>query len=100
MLENGRETGELGRNISDYKALNDRQSLVKTVTPLKMNGRKMLISHMLIICRIWSMQNIKQQITYFTHGNELYANQYKGILQTGIMMNLSELKTILVTTMA
>ena len=53
-----------------YKALNDRQSLVRTVTPLSMNGRPVDFPY---VDYLPEMVNAKQKAAdfYFAHGNEL-----------------------------
>ena len=52
------------------KALNDRQSLVRTVTPLKMNGRSVDFSY---VDYMPEMVNAKRKAAdfYFAHGTEL-----------------------------
>ncbi len=61
-----------------YKALNDRQSLVRTVTPLNMNGRSVDFPYKDYIP---DMVNAKRKAAdfYFAHGNEL--------MKTGIKEN-------------
>jgi hypothetical protein len=53
-----------------YKALNDRQSLVRTVTPLKLNGRSIDFPS---IDFLPEMINAKRKAAdfYYAHGNEL-----------------------------
>lgn len=53
-----------------YKALNDRQSLVKTVTPLNSNGRSIDFPY---VDYVPDMVNAKRKAAdfYFAHGNEL-----------------------------
>jgi hypothetical protein len=53
-----------------FKALNDRQSLVKTVTPLNSNGRSVDFPY---VDYVPEMVNAKRKAAdfYFTHGNEL-----------------------------
>ncbi len=53
-----------------YKALNDRQSLVKTVTPLNMNGRPVDLQFADYIPEMVSAKR-KAADFYYTHGNEL-----------------------------
>ena len=59
-----------------YKALNDRQSLVKTVTPLNMNGTTVNYPY---IDYVPEMINAKQKAAdfYFAHGNELMKSGIK-----------------------
>lgn len=59
-----------------YKALNDRQSLVKTVTPLNMNGTTVNYP---FIDYVPEMINAKQKAAdfYFAHGNELMKSGIK-----------------------
>jgi hypothetical protein len=54
----------------NYKALNDRQSLVRTVTPLNMNGRSVDFPY---IDYMPEMINAKRKAAdfYYAHGNEL-----------------------------
>jgi hypothetical protein len=54
----------------NYKALNDRQSLVRTVTPLNMNGRSVDFPY---IDYMPEMINAKRKAAdfYYGHGNEL-----------------------------
>ncbi len=61
-----------------YKALNDRQSLVRTVTPLNMNGRSLDFPY---VDYIPDMVNAKRKAAdfYYAHGNEL--------MKTGIKEN-------------
>jgi hypothetical protein len=60
----------------NYKALSDRQSLVKTVTPLNMNGRSVDYPY---IDYIPEMVNAKRKAAdfYFGHGNELMKSGLK-----------------------
>jgi hypothetical protein len=59
-----------------YKALNDRQSLVKTVTPLNTNGRSVDFPY---VDYIPDMVNAKRKAAdfYYAHGNELMKNRIK-----------------------
>ncbi|HEX7492815.1 MAG TPA: hypothetical protein VF346_01240, partial [Bacteroidales bacterium] len=59
-----------------YKALNDRQSLVRTVTPLNMNGTTVNYPY---IDYMPEMINAKQKAAdfYFAHGNELMKSGIK-----------------------
>ncbi len=59
-----------------YKALNDRQSLVRTVTPLKSNGRTIDFPY---IDYMPEMVGAKRKAAdfYFAHGNELMKNGLK-----------------------
>ena len=60
----------------NYKALNDRQSLVRTVTPLKMNGRSVDFPY---IDYMPDMVNAKHKAAdfYYAHGNELMKSNNK-----------------------
>ena len=53
-----------------YKALNDRQSLVRTVTPLKWNGRSVDFPY---VDYVPEMVNAKRKAAdfYYAHGSEL-----------------------------
>lgn len=59
-----------------YKALNDRQSLVKTVTPLNMKGKSVEYSY---VDYMPDMVNAKQKAAdyYYNHGNELMKSGIK-----------------------
>jgi len=59
-----------------YKALNDRQSLVKTVTPLNANGRSVDFPY---VDYVPDMVNAKRKAAdfYYAHGNELMKNRIK-----------------------
>lgn len=59
-----------------YKALNDRQSLVRTVTPLSMNGRSVDFPY---VDYMPEMINAKQKAAdfYYAHGNELMKSGIK-----------------------
>jgi hypothetical protein len=59
-----------------YKALNDRQSLVRTVTPLNMNGRSVDFSY---VDYVPEMVNAKRKAAdfYFAHGSELMKSGLK-----------------------
>lgn len=59
-----------------YKALSDRQSLVKTVTPLNMNGRSVDFPY---IDYMSDMVNAKRKAAdfYYAHGNELMKSNIK-----------------------
>jgi len=59
-----------------YKALNDRQSLVRTVTPLNLNGRSIDFSY---VDYMPEMVNAKRKAAdfYFAHGNELMKSGIK-----------------------
>jgi hypothetical protein len=59
-----------------YKALNDRQSLVRTVTPLNMNGRSVDYPY---VDYVPEMVNAKRKAAdfYYTHGNELMKSGLK-----------------------
>jgi hypothetical protein len=59
-----------------YKALNDRQSLVRTVTPLNMKGRSV---DFLYVDYMSEMINAKQKAAdfYYAHGTELMKNGIK-----------------------
>jgi hypothetical protein len=59
-----------------YKALNDRQSLVRTVTPLNMNGRSIDFPY---VDYMPEMVNAKRKAAdfYFAHGNELMKSKIK-----------------------
>jgi hypothetical protein len=59
-----------------YKALNDRQSLVRTVTPLNMNGRSVDFPY---VDYMPEMVNAKRKAAdfYFAHGNELMKSNIK-----------------------
>ena len=59
-----------------YKALNDRQSLVRTVTPLNMNGRSIDFPY---IDYMPEMVNAKKKAAdfYYAHGNELMKSGIK-----------------------
>jgi hypothetical protein len=59
-----------------YKALSDRQSLVKTVTPLNLNGRSIDFPY---IDYMPDMVNAKRKAAdfYYAHGNELMKNDIK-----------------------
>jgi hypothetical protein len=60
----------------NYKALNDRQSLVRTVTPLKENGKTVDFP---TVDYLPEMINAKRKAAdyYFAHGNELMNNNQK-----------------------
>jgi hypothetical protein len=59
-----------------YKALSDRQSLVRTVTPLNMNGRSIDFPY---VDYMPDMVNAKRKAAdfYFAHGNELMKSNIK-----------------------
>jgi hypothetical protein len=59
-----------------YKALNDRQSLVRTVTPLSMNGRSVDFPY---VDYMPEMINAKHKAAdfYYAHGNELMKSGIK-----------------------
>jgi len=59
-----------------YKRLNDRQSLVRTVTPLNMNGRSVEYPY---VDYMGEMVNAKRKAAdfYYAHGNELMKNGLK-----------------------
>ena len=59
-----------------YKALNNRQSLVRTVTPLNMNGRSVDFPY---VDYLPEMVNAKRKAAdfYFAHGNELMKSDIK-----------------------
>ena len=59
-----------------YKALNDRQSLVKTVTPLNANGRSVDFPY---VDYVPDMVNAKRKAAdfYYAHGNELMKSSIK-----------------------
>ena len=59
-----------------YKALNDRQSLVRTVTPLKANGRSVDFTY---VDYVPDMVNSKRKAAdfYYTHGDELMKSGLK-----------------------
>lgn len=59
-----------------YKALSDRQSIVRTVTPLSMNGRSVDFPY---VDYMPEMVNAKRKAAdfYFTHGNELMKSGIK-----------------------
>jgi hypothetical protein len=59
-----------------YKALNDRQSLVRTVTPLNMNGRSVDFPY---VDYMPEMVNAKHKAAdfYYAHGNELMKSGIK-----------------------
>jgi hypothetical protein len=59
-----------------YRALNDRQSLVKTVTPLNANGRSVDFPY---VDYVPDMVNAKRKAAdfYYAHGNELMKNRIK-----------------------
>jgi len=59
-----------------YKALNDRQSLVRTVTPLNMNGRSLDFPY---VDYMPDMVNAKRKAAefYYAHGNELMKSGLK-----------------------
>jgi hypothetical protein len=59
-----------------YKALNDRQSLVKTVTPLNANGRTVDFPY---VDYVPDMVNAKRKAAdfYYAHGNELMKSKIK-----------------------
>ena len=59
-----------------YKALNDRQSLVRTVTPLNMNGRSVDFPY---VDYMPDMVNAKRKAAdfYYAHGNELMKSGIK-----------------------
>jgi hypothetical protein len=59
-----------------YKSLGDRQSLVKTVTPLNANGKSVDFEY---VDYMPDMVNAKQKAAdyYFTHGNELMKSGIK-----------------------
>jgi hypothetical protein len=59
-----------------YKLLNDRQSLVRTVTPLSMNGRVVDFPY---VDYVPEMVNAKRKAAdfYFAHGNELMKSGIK-----------------------
>ena len=59
-----------------YKALNDRQSLVRTVTPLDLNGRTVDFPY---VDYLPEMVNAKRKAAdfYFAHGNELMKSGIK-----------------------
>ncbi len=59
-----------------YKALNDRQSLVRTVTPLNMNGRSVDFPY---VDYMPEMVNAKRKAAdfYYAHGNELMKSGIK-----------------------
>ncbi len=59
-----------------YKSLNDRQSLVRTVTPLNSNGRSLDFSY---VDYMPEMVNAKRKAAdfYFAHGNELMKSNLK-----------------------
>lgn len=59
-----------------YKALNDRQSLVRTVTPLNSNGRSVDFPY---VDYVPDMVNAKRKAAdfYYAHGNELMKSNIK-----------------------
>ena len=59
-----------------YKALNDRQSLVRTVTPLNMNGKSVDFPY---VDYMPEMVNAKRKAAdfYYAHGNELMKSELK-----------------------
>jgi hypothetical protein len=59
-----------------YKALNDRQSLVRTVTPLNANGRSVDFQHFDYIPEMVGAKR-KAADFYYAHGNELMKNRLK-----------------------
>ena len=59
-----------------YKALNDRQSLVRTVTPLKMNGKSVDFPYIDYLKEIVVAKR-KAADFYYTHGTELMKNGLK-----------------------
>jgi hypothetical protein len=59
-----------------YKRLNDRQSLVRTVTPLELNGRTIEYPYVDYMPEMVSAKR-KSADFYFSHGNELMKNNTK-----------------------
>jgi hypothetical protein len=59
-----------------YKALNDRQSLVRTVTPLNINGRSVDYSYVDYIPEMVGAKH-KAADFYYAHGNELMKSGIK-----------------------
>jgi hypothetical protein len=59
-----------------YKALNDRQSLVRTVTPLNLNGRTVDFPYVDYVPEMVSAKR-KAADFYYAHGNELMKNGIK-----------------------
>ncbi len=59
-----------------YKALNDRQSLVRTVTPLSMNGRSIDFPYVDYLPEMVTAKR-KAADFYYAHGNELMKNDLK-----------------------
>jgi hypothetical protein len=59
-----------------YKALNDRQSIVRTVTPLNLNGRSVDFPYVDYMPEMVSAKR-KAADFYYAHGNELMKNGIK-----------------------
>ena len=59
-----------------YKALNDRQSIVKTVSPLNLNGKSVDFPYVDYVPEMVSAKR-KAADFYFAHGNELLKNGLK-----------------------
>jgi hypothetical protein len=59
-----------------YKSLNDRQSLVRTVTPLNANGRSVDFPYVDYVPEMVSAKR-KAADFYYAHGNELMKNNIK-----------------------
>jgi hypothetical protein len=59
-----------------YKALNDRQSLVRTVTPLTLNGRSVDFAYVDYVTEMVTSKR-KAADFYFAHGNELMKSGIK-----------------------
>ena len=59
-----------------YKTLNDRQSLVKTVTPLSLNGRSVDLPYIDYVPEMLIAKR-KAADFYYAHGNELMKNGIK-----------------------
>ena len=59
-----------------YKALNDRQSLVRTVTPLSMNGRSVDFPYVDYVAEMVIAKR-KAADFYYAHGNELMKSSIK-----------------------
>jgi hypothetical protein len=60
----------------EYKALNDRQSLVRTVTPLNMNGKSVDLPYVDYLTDMVAAKR-KAADFYYSHGSELMKNGLK-----------------------
>jgi hypothetical protein len=76
MLKMEAKSGSWDEIYQVYKALTDRQSLVRTVTPLSMNGRTVDFPY---VDYMPEMVNAKRKAAdyYYAHGNELMKSNLK-----------------------